>query len=93
MAEAMFKLDAATLQSLGIIIILAGVVIFLAAFIMLLFAGFKGGKVRGGGAILVGPFPIVFGTDRESVKAVLWLSIILTVILFALFISIHFLYR
>ncbi|MBC7130100.1 DUF131 domain-containing protein, partial [Candidatus Bathyarchaeota archaeon] len=41
-------------------------------------------KVKGGGAILIGPFPIVFGTDKESLKAVLWLAIVLTVLLIIL---------
>ena len=35
------------------------------------------GKVKGGGAIIIGPFPIVFGTDWKSVKMVLLLSIVL----------------
>ncbi|MCS7124256.1 MAG: DUF131 domain-containing protein [Candidatus Bathyarchaeota archaeon] len=48
---------------------------------------------KGGGAVIIGPFPIVFGTDKESVKVVLWLSIALTIIAFALFITIHLLGR
>jgi len=43
----------------------------------------SGGKVKGGGAILVGPIPIVFGTDKESMKIVLILAIVLTAILVA----------
>jgi uncharacterized protein (TIGR00304 family) len=37
--------------------------------------------LEGGGAIVVGPFPIIFGTDKESIKTVLLLSIALTILL------------
>jgi len=39
------------------------------------------GKVRGGGAIIIGSVPIIFGIDKESLKTVLRLSIVLTIIL------------
>ncbi len=44
-------------------------------------------KVRGGGVILIGPIPIVWGSDSESVKWVVVATIILMVIavLFFLF--------
>jgi len=38
-------------------------------------------KISGGGAIIVGPFPVVFGTDKESIKTVLLLSITLSILL------------
>ncbi|MEM0058262.1 MAG: DUF131 domain-containing protein [Candidatus Bathyarchaeia archaeon] len=86
-------LDANTLYSIGIIMILAGITIIIVAFALLFISSIKGhgGEARGGGALIIGPFPIVFGTDKESVKAVLWLSIILTIILFALFITLYLL--
>jgi len=85
-------LDAGTLYNVGIII-LVGIIIVVVAFALLFISSVKSGKVRGGGAVIIGPFPIVFGTDKESVKAVLWLSIALTVILFALFITLYLLSR
>ncbi len=42
------------------------------------------GRVRGGGVVIIGPFPIIFGTDKESVKIILVLSIILVVLLLIL---------
>lgn len=86
-------LDAGTLYNVGIIMILVGIIIVVVAFTLLFISSVKSGKVRGGGAVIIGPFPIVFGTDKESVKAVLWLSIALTVILFALFITLYLLGR
>ncbi|MEM3551050.1 MAG: DUF131 domain-containing protein [Candidatus Bathyarchaeia archaeon] len=87
-------LDAAPFTSLGFALIFVGVIIVIAAFLLLFLSGLKGGgEVRGGGAIIIGPFPIVFGTDKESVRAVLWLSIMLTVLLFAFFILFYLLGR
>lgn len=40
--------------------------------------------IRGGGVLLIGPIPIVFGTDQQSVKLLIVLSIILMLIMFSL---------
>lgn len=93
MGLADFVFDASGLYSLGLIMILVGVIVALAAFVLLFISSVKSGKARGGGAVIIGPFPIVFGTDRESIKAVLWLSIALTIIAFALFIAMYLLGR
>ncbi len=37
--------------------------------------------IRGGGILLIGPIPIVFGTDRQSVKLLIVLAIILMLII------------
>jgi uncharacterized protein (TIGR00304 family) len=71
-----------TLYELGIIIIFVGVIIVFVAFVLLFLSSIKSGRARGGGALIIGPFPIVFGSDKESVKTILWLSIALTVLLF-----------
>lgn len=36
--------------------------------------------MKGGGAVIIGPFPIIFGTDRESVKILFTLSIVLVIL-------------
>jgi len=69
------------LWNIGIILILAGFFVTFIAAILLFFTAFKEGKVKGGGAIIIGPFPIIFGTDKESVKILLLLSIILVALL------------
>jgi len=69
------------LWNVGIILILAGFSVTFIAVILLFFTAFKEGKVKGGGAIIIGPFPIVFGTDKESVRILLLLSIILIALL------------
>lgn len=85
-------MDAKTLYSLGTALVLAGIIIIAVATALILRR--KNGKavgVRGGGVIVIGPIPIVFGTDKESLKTIMLLSIILTVLLIALVIALHFL--
>lgn len=79
-------MEAETLYLLGVALLFAGIIVTIVAVVLLSVSGFrrngKGrGEVRGGGAVIVGPFPIVFGTDKDSIKTVLLLSIALTVLL------------
>jgi len=70
------------LFNLGLLLVLAGFAVTFVAILLLFFSALKGGgKIRGGGAVIIGPFPIVFGTDKESVKILLILSIILITLL------------
>lgn len=43
-------------------------------------------EVRGGGVIIIGPIPIVFGSDASTVKWLLVLAILLTVLLLVTYI-------
>jgi len=70
------------LFNLGFLLVLAGFAVTFIAILLLFFSALKGGgKIRGGGAVILGPFPIIFGTDKESVKILLILSIILITLL------------
>jgi len=70
------------LLNLGLLLVLAGFTATFIAILLLFFSALKReGKIRGGGAVILGPFPIIFGTDRESVKILLILSIILITLL------------
>jgi|YelNatPaOPRAMG01_1025707.scaffolds.fasta_scaffold05604_10 uncharacterized protein (TIGR00304 family) len=93
MEWAIFAFDTSLLYSLGLIMILVGIIVVIIAVALLFISSVKSGEARGGGALIIGPFPIVFGTDKESVRAVLWLSIALTIITFALFILLYLLGR
>jgi uncharacterized protein (TIGR00304 family) len=73
--------DAAAIYALGIALIFIGVLIIIIAVILISVSGAQKGKVKGGGAILIGPIPIIFGTDKKSLKTVLLLSLALTVML------------
>jgi uncharacterized membrane protein len=75
-------MDAQTLYGLGIALIFTGMFIILVAILLLFISNIKGeGKAKGGGAIIIGPFPIIFGTGKKSVKTILLLSIALTILL------------
>jgi uncharacterized protein (TIGR00304 family) len=72
--------------SIGFGLILLGFALICVAMIWLVLSGTRGGgrKVKGGGAIIIGPIPIVFGTDKQSVKVMLVLSIVLVALLLVL---------
>jgi uncharacterized protein (TIGR00304 family) len=86
-------IDSAALYALGIALIFVGVLIIVIAVILLSISGAKKGKVKGGGAILIGPIPIIFGTDKKSLKTVLLLSLALTVLLVVVMILYYLLLR
>jgi uncharacterized protein (TIGR00304 family) len=74
-------IDSAALYALGIVLVFVGVLIIVVAVILLSISGAKKGKVKGGGAIIIGPVPIIFGTDEKSLKTILLLSLALTAML------------
>jgi uncharacterized protein (TIGR00304 family) len=87
-------MDAETLYGLGIVLIFAGMLIILAAILLLFLSNVKReGKVKGGGAIIIGPFPIIFGTNKETVKTILLLSLALTILLVILMVIFYFISR
>jgi len=45
----------------------------------------RGADVKGGGIIMIGPIPIVFGSDKSSVHTLLILAIVLMVLYFIVF--------
>jgi uncharacterized protein (TIGR00304 family) len=73
-------LDVGRLYGLGLALVFAGVFIILMAFLLFFFSGAKKRADVKGGVIVIGPFPIVFGTDQESTKTILVLSIVLIVV-------------
>ncbi len=81
------------LYALGIALILVGVIVIAIAVILLSVSGAKKGKVKGGGAIIIGPLPIIFGTDKKSLKTVLLLSLALTVTLLVAMVVYYLLLR
>jgi uncharacterized protein (TIGR00304 family) len=83
-------MDAGELQSVGLALTFAGTLIVVVATLLFFLSKGREGKVRGGGAIIIGPVPIVFGTDKKSIKAILLLSIILTALLVTVTIILHF---
>jgi len=64
----------------GLLLVLAG---FALAFLVAVATGVRG-RTRGGGAILIGPIPIVFGTDRKIMELLVAFTVALLILVFAL---------
>ncbi len=61
------------------LIILGFIVTFVAIFIMLIKSVSTRRRMRGGGLIMIGPIPIIFGTDKETIKILIILAIALMI--------------
>ncbi len=72
------------LFALGLILVSTGLVLALVAVLLAVFKAFRKDRVRGAGLILLGPIPIIFGTDVKALKWVLVLALILIVVVFLL---------
>lgn len=80
------SLDLAFFYAVGTALIVAGIIVIVAAIIVASAKGAGAGRdkdgksrVRGGGVIMIGPIPIIFGTDKKSVKTVLVLALALVI--------------
>jgi uncharacterized protein (TIGR00304 family) len=83
-------MDTGTVYGIGFSLVLTGTIIIILSIILTLISSMKHrGKVRGGGAIIIGPVPIIFGTDKKSLKTILLLSIILTALLAIITVLFH----
>ena len=74
-------MNAAVFYAFGLVFVAVGIIIVIIAIILASMRGSGNGKVKSAGVILVGPFPIIFGTDKKSVKTVLGIALILTIVL------------
>jgi uncharacterized protein (TIGR00304 family) len=73
---------------LGVVIVVLGMIIIIAG--LFKESAFKSkteseGGIRGGGVVMIGPLPIIFGTDQESTTTVILLAIIMVVVSYILF--------
>jgi uncharacterized protein (TIGR00304 family) len=83
--------DAATLYSLGVTLIFVGILVLVAAVILISITQGKKGETKTAGAIIIGPVPIIFGSDKKSVKTILTLSVALSALLVAAMLIYYFL--
>jgi uncharacterized protein (TIGR00304 family) len=84
--------DPKVFYAIGIALIAVGVIVILAV-IVLASTGSKKGKVRGAGIIMIGPIPIIFGTDKKSVKSLVALALSLTIVVLIITIIYYWLLR
>jgi uncharacterized protein (TIGR00304 family) len=70
------------LFNVGLLLALAGFAVAIVAIFVAILRSARGtGKVRGGGVVMIGPVPIVFGTDKESARILMLLGIVLMIVL------------
>jgi len=72
-----------TLAQIGLALFILGFALIVCGIILVMIQSFKTVKRRVGGAILIGPFPIVFG-DKDLVKYSFALLIIMVILVFIL---------
>ncbi len=85
--------EADSLVQLGMGIAIIGVVILVLAILLIVLPHIRQGKTKAAGVVIVGPVPIIFGSDKQTVRTVLILSIVLTALLIALGLLYYFLFR
>ncbi len=64
----------------GMVLIFIGLVIVAISILLKSVRASGNAKVRGGGAVIIGPIPIIFGTDKKMVRSMLILAIVLTLL-------------
>jgi uncharacterized protein (TIGR00304 family) len=70
------------LFNIGLLIAVGGVALAIVAIFGAILKSARGtGQIRGGGVIMIGPVPIVFGTDKESAHMLILLGIVLMIAL------------
>lgn len=86
-------MDFAVFYELGVALVVIGLIIIVLAIILVSTGGVKKGKVRGAGVIIIGPIPIIFGTDKKSVKTVVALALALTIVVLIITVVFYWLLR
>jgi len=66
-----------------ILMLIVAFLLILMGFILLSLGGER--EVRGGGVLIIGPLPIIFGTDQRVAKGLIILALILTIVTFIIF--------
>jgi len=65
-------------MDLGVLLIVFGFVLAILAVLIMIIRSPRGqSSAKGAGLVLIGPIPIVFGTDKQSVKLVMILAIVI----------------
>jgi uncharacterized protein (TIGR00304 family) len=87
------KLELGFFLTLGIALIVIGVIVLISALILASSRRSEKDKAEVAGIVMIGPIPIIFGTNKKSVKAVLVLALAVTVALIIAIILYYLLLR
>jgi|Deesub1362A_J573_1020465.scaffolds.fasta_scaffold00012_241 uncharacterized membrane protein len=73
-------------SDIGFMLVVSGFILVFIGMVML-----SRGRGKGGGILLIGPIPIIWGSDRESLK---WIALIFALLIFIYIVfSLFWLYR
>lgn len=78
------------LVSIGLMVIITGILLLIVGSVLLSQGNGEGSnkstaQIRGGGVVMIGPIPIIFGTDKGSAMVMVILAIILMVVSYLIF--------
>jgi uncharacterized protein (TIGR00304 family) len=85
--------DSAAFFVVGLALIFVGVLVLVVAAILASAQCGGKGKPKVAGAIIIGPVPIIFGSDKKAVESLLMLSIALTALIVVAMLIYYFLFR
>lgn len=80
------------LFAVGFVLVLLGILILISALVLAATRSRKS-NVKSAGIIVIGPVPIIFGSDKRSIKTVLVLATILTALSVVVMLFYYFLSR
>jgi uncharacterized protein (TIGR00304 family) len=73
-------LDLTAFYTVGIVLVMVGIIIIVVAILLASVFNSKKVKVRGAGVVMIGPIPIIFGTDKKSVREAVALTLALMIV-------------
>jgi len=87
--------DSLPITEIGFLLVIFGFVLVFAVMIAMAFKSASGGSGKGqsAGIILIGPIPIIFGSDKNSVKVLVVLAIVLIAVVLTFMLLPYFIGR
>ena len=73
-------MDLTAFYTVGIVLVIVGIIIIVVAILLASVFNSKKVKVRGAGVVMIGPIPIIFGTDKKSVREAVALTLALMIV-------------
>jgi uncharacterized protein (TIGR00304 family) len=83
----MIELDTSSFTEVGFLLIIFGFAVAFIAMIALAIRSARGsGQGHTAGLVLIGPIPIIFGSDKQSIKVVMLLAVLLILLVLVIMI-------
>lgn len=84
--------DLTVFYTLGIALVIVGIIVIVVA-VASIITGDAKKSVRSAGVIMIGPIPIIFGSDKKLTKTVLVLALALTIVVITFFLMHYWFWR